>query len=191
MLNNKPLKQHQNQNGKSIFNSKVYKEYLLLKPNELIVTITLFSDGVKVFNSSKTEIWPVFIRIEDLDCSLDDKTLLYSCFHGKSKPNVETYIDELINSLIKLYSEGIYIEKLNCKVYVLLLVNLFDTPARHLFLNHASHKGYFSCTICKIKGIRKGHYQLFKPQKKIEFRNRESYLNSLSTNSANEGIFFF
>ena len=155
----------------TIFDGSVYKEYQNLKRNKSIIILTAFSDGVSISKSSKFNVWPIFIKLNDLSCSQEQKTFLYANYYGESKPDINFFLRDLISSLNRMFNEGIYINKLQTTVYPMLIVSIFDTPARSHFLNHVSHNGYFGCTICTIEGERKDtHFQLFKPGQPAELR---------------------
>lgn len=175
---------------KSVFDADICKQYQSIRtnPNDRLMLITLFSDGVQVSHSSKSEVWPIYLKINDLDCSQEEKTFLYSCFHGSSKPDPEFFLEGLLDSLIKLSSEGIFVNKLGFRVYPMLAINVFDTPARSLFLGHASHTGFFACTICMIKGERKCSCQLFKPQEVVQLRDRQTYEQALEHELPHMGV---
>ena len=71
----------------------------------------------------------------------------------------------------------------------MLIVSIFDTPARWYFLNHTSQSGFFACTVCTIEGIRKDrYYQLFKPQTNIELRNMDNYEEVLNHKLPPKGV---
>lgn len=187
MLDNKELIQkEQNQNDlfEYYVDGEVYQEYLqFIGSDQKVVFITISSDGVALSNSSASEIWPIYLRFENLVGSQIERTCLlssfYGCKAGETKPDVEFYTEKLIEGLIKLFEKGVYIEKLRERVYPMVLISLFDTPARAHFLNHKTHSGYESCTICTINGQRYCNHTIFKPEKSTELRTNETYNDSL------------
>lgn len=180
---------------KSMSDGLVYKEYKSLKSSEeRIITIVLSSDGMKPFgNASEFEVWPLFLRINELDCPLFDKTFLFANFYGKKKPDVSFYLDNLIDTLSDLFNRGIYVERLKCKVYPMLIVNVFDYPARVHFLNHLSHKADYSCTMCYIKGTQiDRHHHLFTPEADIQLKIKEDILKIIADgNLPFKGKYFY
>lgn len=103
------------------YESKVYKKYLNLRQNETIITITLNSDGAQPFESTQQEMWPLFLRFNELDCSEELKIFLHSVFYGKKKPEPNFYLKLIVDDLIDLYVNGIYINKLKKKVINFLI----------------------------------------------------------------------
>lgn len=82
------------------------------KLNQLLVSIQLFGDGVSYTDTNYLELWPVFIKLNELKSSENDKVFLYGCFIGNNKPDPEFYLSELINELNSLYEYGLNIPKL-------------------------------------------------------------------------------
>ena len=188
LLETKPLRDlnssTNNETISSIFDGDVYKEYLSSYPDKKIIALTLFSDGLQVSSTSSDNLHPIFIRVNDIDSSLDEKTFLYSCYYGSSKPPLDFYVNHLIESLLELFEVGIHVPKLNCKVFPMLTCSIFDTPARAFFLNHAGHSGAYGCTICTIKGKRVDkHFQLYKPEKNAKPRSMEDYESNVLSES--------
>ena len=175
---------------RSVFDGVIFEQYQLNRtsPTDRLILLTLFSDGVRVSRSSNSEVWPIYLKVNDLNCSQEEKTYLYASFHGSCKPDPEFFLEGLLDSLIKLSRDGILVSKLGFKVYPMLAINLFDTPARSLFMAHASHTGYFACTVCQIRGERKRSCQLFKPQEIAGLRNRQTYEQALEQELPHKGV---
>ena len=73
LLENKPLfanRSHLDGLISSIFDGQVYKEW---KENNEIFILTNFSDGIRFSKLSSNELWPSFIKVNDLDCNKEDK----------------------------------------------------------------------------------------------------------------------
>lgn len=155
LLNNKPIALRQSSSEEfisSIFDGEVYKDYINLKNESNIILLTLFSDGVRIFKSSSNEIWPIFIKVHNIIGGEVDKVFLSSNFYGGTKPNVDFYLEQLISSFNNMFENGIYIDQIKTRVYPMLILNVFDLPAKSLYMNHVSHIGYYFCTFCFIKG---------------------------------------
>lgn len=136
----------------SIFDASVFRKYSQLKQSDQIILLTVYSDGVEIEKSSSKQGWPIWIKVHNIKSSEEDKIFLYSNFYGDCKPELTFYLKSLVDELNFLFINGIFIEKLNSKVYPMVVCCLFDMPAKSFFLNHIGHTGYFSCTICLIKG---------------------------------------
>jgi len=115
---------------KTIFDEDVYRDYQSKSAGKRIVILTFFSDGVSVSKSSNKQIWPIFIKLNDANCGQEQKTFLYASFYGDSKPDIYFFTKNLIKTLNELLVDGISIEKYGIKIYPMILVSIFDTPAR-------------------------------------------------------------
>lgn len=144
------------------------------------------SDGAPIYENSTKSIWPIFLKINELNVSEDDKIFLYGCHIGTKKPDVKLYLHNLVIELNKLYDNGLRVK--NEIIYPVLLNGLFDTPARSHFLNHSAHNGRFGCTMCKIKGrtyffksnrnqVRRKHKMIFMPTSTRSYKSKALYNN--------------
>ena len=88
------------------------------------------------------------------------------------------FLDSLIRSLNNLFENGMFIKRSKKIEYPMLILNLFDLPAKAYFLNHIGHTGYFSCTNCYIKGCHCGKV-IFPPEDNVELRDYNQYNNIL------------
>ena len=159
--------------------TETYKYYQSLKPNQLVLTITLNSDGLPLSKASKSQAWPLYIRLNELNCTDELKTFLLATFHGTSKPPANFFLSPLIDDLVSLANDGLFIERLNCQVYVFLFSALFDTIARNHFLMHTAFNGQFGCTICKEEGqvvnVGHGHARIYRPNRNVSLRTLEEH----------------
>lgn len=148
----------------SVYDGSVYKElYKQYKEqNKLIISLMFFSDGVPLFHSSKSTIYPLFFKINELNLKEENKVFLLGCYLTDSTINTNFFLNYIVNDLNMLSNDGVYIDKLNCKIYPLLINFLFDTVARRLFLNHVNFNTNYGCTYCYQAGkrikYRKGRY---------------------------------
>ena len=144
----------------SFFDSSTFRNLYSATNGQLIV-ISIFIDGAKV-DSSSSKIWPIIVRVNNLDCSEDQRTFLLSCLSTTNKnPDPNFHIEFLIKQLIELYQTGI---KINGKLIKVALFSIvFDTPARCLYLLNKYFNAAFGCTFCIDEGIRKKYVHLFFP----------------------------
>lgn len=114
-----------------------------------------FSGGVPLFNSNKIQIYPIFIKINEL----------VGCYLTTSKPDVNFFLKYIVKNLVHLFREGIFINRLNRKVYPFVKNFLLDIVARRLFLNHVNFNANNGCTDCFQTGERiafgKGSIQIY------------------------------
>jgi hypothetical protein len=111
-------------------------------------TISLFVnvDGLNILKSENKSIWTITVKIPDLARS----PFLVGFFFGFNKPNINSFLDNVCDEIVKLKSEGLLIggEHFNIK-HVLFIC---DAPARSLIKCIKNHTGYFSCERCEIEG---------------------------------------
>lgn len=121
------------------------------------VTLTLNTDGVEVFKSSKKSLWPIQATINELNVIERFRTkniLLLGLYYHNNHPNMQLFLKKLVLDLIKLKDTGIEILADNNKYYfdVTLICGTFDGPAKAAVQNITQHNGYFSCHYCEQRG---------------------------------------
>ena len=142
-----------------IYDGNVYKNMLFrsdpMHADQNNVSFTMNTDGVPVFKSSQTSVWPIFLSINELPFGMrkqQENMLLCGLWFGKSKPNVR-YFQPLHESL-KTLERGIDIPVKDniIKVKGFLICLSCDIPARSLVLNTNQHNGEYSCIKCVQPG---------------------------------------
>lgn len=123
------------------------------------VSFTWCTDGVPMFKSSKTSIWPFYLRINELPFSLRVKrenTILAGLWYGSSKPYPNLLLKPMRNEFELLY-QGVSLKfrhsNDNIKIRAVLLVGTCDLPAKSLFLNMTQFNGEHGCPSCECAGI--------------------------------------
>ncbi|KAL5016753.1 hypothetical protein ScPMuIL_006342 [Solemya velum] len=122
------------------------------------LTFTMNTDGVAVFSSSKKgNLWPVYLAINELPVQLRfSKKYILPCYlHCQiEKPNMLTYLSNLMKTLASFSSEGLKVmtcfgkRTLKCH----LLAACLDLPARALVANMKQFNGKFGCIFCFDEG---------------------------------------
>lgn len=135
------------------------------------IALDIFSDGVGVANSSTSCLWPICIRVVEVN-----EILLTHLFHGTSKPkNVNNFLQPFVDEFNQL-KDGF---EVNGTTYTLCVRAIIaDTPARQFLLNTILHSGYSSCTKCTVHGVRVLNRTTFpgvdfQPRTDASFRGRE------------------
>lgn len=80
---------------------------------EISTTINLIIniDGLPVFKSSRTDLWPILDRSDNL---VDLRPFMIACFCGEGKPiNLEKYLQLFIEEMIFLRQNGFQYKKKN------------------------------------------------------------------------------
>ena len=140
------------------------------------VILDFGADGIPIYKSRKSELWPIMARFGSCD------PFLVSCYYGRGKPNsAESFLEDLINELDGLI--GIEHKYLQQKYDVSVRSFICDAPARSFLKGIVSHTGYFSCERCTIKGSRDAKRVVFDRPELVEKRTNELF-RSFSYNSS-------
>lgn len=197
-LENAPLKQPE-VNGQFVLSYADGDRYAgILQENlgKKVISLQISCDGVEVAKRSKKQIWPLFVKINELDVPEDQKVFLAACYFGGKKPPANWYLQNFVKQLNDAIENGVFVKRLNDFVYPVLLNCLFDLPARSHFLNHAGHTARFGCTICQVEGKtlfldknnRRKKKMIFRPDSKRVYKNRRLYDDLTSEQLSSIGI---
>jgi hypothetical protein len=166
-----------------IVDGEWYKK-LKLKGNDF--SCTMNTDGVSVFSSSKLNIWPIFLCINELDYKLRRKhTKLVGLWIGKTKPNFDTFLTPFVDQCNALFDDGMTWcnngAEITSKVRVIMVAA--DSVARCMIQGLKQFNGYYSCPWCYIKGEKcdmesGGHKMIFPPSNNRK-RTDASFLKDL------------
>lgn len=151
-----------------ISTGRLYKD---LRKQKHDLTLTVNTDGVPVFNSSKYGIWPLYVTINELPYDIRSKNaVLSSMWFGNEKPVPETFLKPFIDELNVIYDKGIvwHNNGKEQKSKVTVLVASCDAIARSLIQNLIQFNGKYGCNYCFHPGQRierlKGHARVYTPQ---------------------------
>ena len=127
-------------------------------------------DGIPIFKSRKSELWPILARFGSCN------PFLVSCYYGRGKPNsAESFLEDLVEELNRVvgiqhkYSHQNYSVTVRCFVC--------DAPARAFLKGVISHTGYYSCERCTIRGTREADRVVFHRPENVTERDEESFRN--------------
>ena len=113
---------------------------------ELLIGI----DGIPLFRSSSTEVWPILASIISIP-SIVDNLFPMGIFSGPKKPlDCAEFLAEFVKEAKFLVTNGIDINGHHLKVTIRGFS--CDAPAKAFILNTKGHSGYFSCTRCNQEG---------------------------------------
>ena len=121
--------------------------------SENSIDICINIDGVPLFKSSSTQIWPIL-------CSFNDFVpFIVAIFCGKAKPNsAEEYLFDFLQEFQHLQQDGIVLEGKTFQVS--LKAFICDAPARAFLKCIKNHNSYCACERCTIKGTYVGRVVL-------------------------------
>lgn len=106
-------------------------------------------DAITMTESGINDMWVITGKIHfDPDIY---EVFTIAIFHGKTKPNLEQYLEEFVNELNELFKNGIMISNIHFDIHVKAFV--CDTPARSYLKNVAGHKAFHGCERCEVQGI--------------------------------------
>ena len=122
------------------------------------ISFIFHTDGVPVFKSSKTSMWPIFLMINELPYKMRkqrENMILAGLWFGQNKPVMNMFCGPLHQSLHEL-EHGVEVKLLNkeeiLKVHGYLFGVACDTPARSEVININQHTGGYCCPKCVQAG---------------------------------------
>lgn len=146
----------------------------------------LSTDGLGLWHSSPSSVWPWMARIVSVPC-LKNFVFLVSCWFGeRSKPTSgNIFTAKLVEELKLLLENGIIINNEHKAVFLRCIVA--DAPAKCLILEIVYFNGYSSCPKCNVFGSWNG--RTFFPLCQCETavrRTHSDYENAIDTKHHNE-----
>ncbi len=143
-----------------IQDGSLYKE--LQKPGKFLshpehTGLILNTDGVAVFKSSKHSLWPVYLSITNLPPHLrmrKDFILLAGIWFGPTKPKFDVILKPTLEDIDQLNMLGLDVKTIDGmkKVRVMLLLSVFDLPAKCATANMIQFNGRYGCLYCDHPG---------------------------------------
>lgn len=115
------------------------------------ITIQWNTDGVQLFKSSKVQLWPIQVTINELPYTLrKENILLCGLWYGQGKPNMNTFLQPFVHELNTLHNVGFQIVCNNdlIQIKVHALVCSVDSMARPLLQNIQTFRGAKGCSFC-------------------------------------------
>lgn len=148
------------ENIEDIYDSQQYKDLSkndgpLSKPYNL--SFVFNTDGVPIFKSSKTSIWPIFLLINELPYKMRKSRkymILAGLWCGSAKPSMNIFLDPMCKTFNDL-EKGVEVttfSKATVLVQGFLLAISCDLPARSTVLNINQHNGEGCCIKCLQMG---------------------------------------
>lgn len=154
------------------------------------------TDGLNLYSSSKVELWPIFLAINELSPPKRfsrDNILLVGIWQGKGKPPFEPFFKIFSEYMNSLYNDGVQI-KVNKDVFnvkLAVLCGVFDLPAKAELMNMSYFNGQYPCIKCEESGMTvrqgKGTAKCFPhrlPEARSADRKHEMVLTNMRTGSA-------
>lgn len=145
-----------------IFDGALYKSLRAKVGNVPLITLTLNTDGVRVFKSKrKASLWPIQMYINEVPPNkrLKAENIILNGIWFGTDPVFEIYLKPLVEELKTLDENKILAQKPevgNVAVTVRLLFTSADAPARCKLLKLKQYNGEFGCTYCIHPGFMVG-----------------------------------
>ncbi|XP_011696440.1 PREDICTED: uncharacterized protein LOC105455077 isoform X2 [Wasmannia auropunctata] len=121
------------------------------------ITIQWNTDGVQLFNSSLTSLWPILVSINELPYRIrKQQILLTGLWFNSRKPPMNIFLKPFVDELIELHNIGFESttltnnKKIRIKVHT--LVAPVDSVARPAIQCMKQFNGIYGCSYCYHKG---------------------------------------
>ena len=126
--------------------------------NDNRITLIVHTDGAPLVRSSKQSIWPCFASIVEIPPPMREfqsNIIILALWASKKKPNPNIFLEQTINDLSSLISNGTSIFIGHHEYQIQLATQFFvsDLPAKAIFCCTTNFNGYSACTYCSSKGM--------------------------------------
>lgn len=117
------------------------------------ITITVNTDGARVFNSSKDSLWPIQFVVNELPIFLRwSNVLLGGLWFGRGHPDMQVFFGTFVKELKEMgpvvWRCGSHVLKSVVRVVCVCV----DAPARALILQMKQFNGHYGCSFCLERG---------------------------------------
>lgn len=144
-----------------IFDGELYKSLRAKVGSGPLVTLTLNTDGVRVFKSKrKASLWPIQMFINEVPPHkrLKQENIILSGIWFGADPSFELYLKPLIKEMNDLDERKIIVSvnDTNKMVTVRILLMTADLPAKSKVLKMKQYNDEFGCSYCLHPGFMVG-----------------------------------
>uniref|UniRef100_A0A7M5XKF2 Transposase domain-containing protein n=4 Tax=Clytia hemisphaerica TaxID=252671 RepID=A0A7M5XKF2_9CNID len=184
------IKSRESNNGDCITDvtdGKRYRE--LCQPGGVLhgtenLTIIFNTDGVALYKSSRIEIWPVYVAINEIPAKERfqcKNVALWGLWQGKGKPPTYAFTKPLVEALREIAIDGLMLTS-GKRIKFYTLISTMDLIAKAQILCMNQHNGFHGCSTCLIKGVHEKNVHVYPyseaiDQKKSAKRNDEKTFN--------------
>lgn len=142
-----------------------------------VIELDFNIDGLPLFKSSSTEVWPILLRSDMLT---DDSPCMIGLFCGRGKPDpLELFLHDFIKEINFLILNNIEYEDSVFKIKIRSFI--CDAPARamlKMIMGHTSkHACEKCCIVAKTEALNKGHnkFSKFHSKRKLYYPVKKEY----------------
>ena len=121
------------------------------------IGLGLSTDGIPLFKSSSTSMWPVYVTILNLPPSIQMKAeniMLAGVWVRPHKPSMKLLLEPIIDDLKYLYTDGLTVTLPPNGHADFKVMAVFDLPAKASVLKCKQFNGKFGCCVCYHPGLR-------------------------------------
>jgi len=144
------------------------------------LAFSIFTDGIPIFKSSSTSLWPVYLTINNLPPNIRmnaENVIVSSLWYGPSKPPMHHLLNPIANFFQKLATLGVSLLTPEGVKIVRgkIVLGIFDLAALNM-----KQYGEYGCSVCLNPGVHQNGARVYLP---LNFPNRT---NSSVRKSADE-----
>jgi len=182
IINRSQRKKNIEENIESIADGSVYKYNLdiLNEPNAF--SLCYYSDGVSLYNSTRSSVWPLFLNYNELptyERYKMENTIMAGLWYDGTKPNFNTFWAPHEKFLIELREVGIpiAIKETNSTINIrgLLLNGQADAPCRAMLISCMQYNSSQGCSFCLQTAKKASDYynHLFSEYPELAKKNKD------------------
>ena len=167
--------------------------------NKNHLALSLSTDGVPLFKSSKLSLWPVYLVILNLPPNIrmnSKNVILCGIWVGPTKPAMDLLLNPVTKCLQKLSTIGldIFTPAGTFTVRAKLVIAVFDLPAKAAVLCAKQFNGEYGCSVCLHPGKRlPNNSRVYLPDVTYADRTHsqvlDAALQAVQTNSTIQGVY--
>jgi len=121
------------------------------------VSLSCNIDGVPVFKSFNTSMWPVFYVVNNLPFAVRRENLiLHGLWCGPGKPNMDCFLEPVVNELVNLHDKKlVWTTKAGTEMETAVHFDLVicDSVAWPALQKMKQFNGKFGCSFCMHEGV--------------------------------------
>ena len=133
----------------------------------------LSTDGISLFKSSPSDLWPVYLAILNLppDIRMNaQNVVLVGLWYGSKKPPMHLLLEPIMKKLRQIQMLGVTIETPHgpASYRAKLELAVFDLPAKAAALCSKQFNGKYGCSVCLHPGEYSNRRRLYAPTQHSE-----------------------
>ena len=131
-------------------------------------------DGIPIFKSSNTQLWPILGKIVNADCIPNANPFVIGIFCGQSKPaDLQAYLHDFVEEVKFFETNLLDIPSLKKHIKITIVCFVCDAPARAFLKQTKGRNAYYGCERCAQKGVWKGKVTF--PETNAPSRTNENF----------------